>query len=241
MHPCHQCDWKTNHGGQLDRPTTVGKLRSLVDLKEFLVFARKVHGKPGLIGRLKSAMQDWGVNKLYYALDSEYIPHTNCILDLPPDIMHIFLCGLSRQELAWFIDIGVKERWFTLAQINERIKLIELPYGKRVPKIVAQTGKNKKTRREMKLEMTATEVMYFVKASISVFEGLLPEAGLKHPAWLSWIRHRDLFVMSLQQEFQRTDAEVLEKKIDAYIEAFEKVCLTYMHANTTTLIALTPS
>ena len=225
LHPCKECDWMTNHGGKLDRPTTVGKRRTLKELREFLKHARQLHGVEGTATMLKDAMQSRGVNKLFYALDSDYIPYSDCIRDLPPDIMHLFLCGLSRHELAWMIDIFRKEKYFTLEQLNERIKLIELPYGKRVPKIVAESGKNQKSRRKMKLDMTATETMYFVKASLTVFEGLLTVEQRKHPAWLSWLLHREVFIMCIQQEFKRIDAEVLKKKIDAYLEAFEKVCL----------------
>lgn len=146
------------------------------------------------------------------------------VYDFPGDIMHIFLCGITRKELAWLIDICIKDGHFTYDQLNARIKLINLPYGKRVPSIKAPA--EGKTRREMNLDMTAAETMYFARASVTVFESLLPKAALKLPFWLCWLKHRDFLITCLQYEFNRSDAEpggLLDKKADLFIEAFEKV------------------
>ena len=165
-----------------------------------------------------------GINKLQYALNPAYLPNSDVISDLPGDIMHIFLCGLTKKELAWLIDFCIRGGYFTYDQLNERIKEIQLPYGKRIPLIKAPA--EKKTRRDLNLDMTAAETMYFAKASVVVFEKLLPAEALKLPIWLCWLKHRDLLITCLQYEFKRSDVEpggLLDQKTDLFIEAFQQV------------------
>ena len=47
---------------------------------------------------LTKQLQKNGYNKLYFALDPKYIPDVDTILDRPPDIMHIYGCGITRHE-----------------------------------------------------------------------------------------------------------------------------------------------
>ena len=175
---CRFCDFMTNHGGKRhDRPTNIlGTPRTLKSLSDLLEVLREGNFSAA---QLKKLMQGGGINKLFYALDPAYVPNADATQDLPGDLMHLFFCGITRHELAWLIDIFLKNKYFTLDQLNERLKLLRLPYGKSIPSIQPQTA-NKK-RRDMNLDLTASETMYFAKASIVLFEGLLPPAALLLP------------------------------------------------------------
>ena len=223
LHPCHECHWKTNHGGRLDRPLALGKPRTLAELTAVLKPLRvlKLSGKTGIATAVKAKMQEMGINKLFYALDPEYIPYADAVRDAPGDIMHLFLCGFTKKEMAWLIDIFVKARYFTWDQLNARVKLIALPHGKRISKLMAQTKQKK--RRDLCLDLTASETMYFAKASVVILEALIPAAARELPCWLSWLKHREYLMMCLQHEFKRTDAEVLDTKAVAFLTAFVQV------------------
>ena len=164
-----------------------------------------------------------GINKLYYALDPAYLPYANPILDAPGDIMHLFLCGFTRKELAWLIDIFLKAGYFTWDQLNARIQMIDLPHGKRIPKLQAPTTAKK--RRDLSLALSASETMYFARTSVIVLEALIPAEARELPCWLCWLTHRDYLSMCLQHEFRRTDASILDEKALAFITAFIKVIL----------------
>ena len=223
-HPCHECHWVTNHGGKLDRPLTPGPARTIAELDELIDYLRDIKSsrRTGVtLAAVTKLMKEMGINKLYYALDPAYIPHANPILDAPGDIMHIFLCGLTRKELAWLIDIFIKAGYFTWDQLNKRIQMIDLPHGKRIPKLFAPTVAKK--RRDMNLDLSASETMYFARTSIIVLEALIPAEARERPCWLCWLKHRAYLMMCLQHEFQRTDAVLLHDKAIAYIEAFVKV------------------
>ena len=226
IHCCHECHWETNHGGQLDRPTTLGRPRTLIELQTALLLIRDLKGQYGTVGLIRKMMQDMGINKLHYALDPKFIPYADPIFDLPGDIMHIFLCGFTRKELAWLIDIFVKAKYFTLEQLNVRLKSLRLPKGKRIPALKAAS--TNKTRREMSLDLSASETMYFALFSVILFDGLnLPPAALNLPCWQCWLKHRDFLVFCLQHEFKRTDADVMDKKASAFLNAFEEVSKDY--------------
>jgi len=225
LHPCHECHWETNHGGRLDRPLTPGRARTMAELNTLLDYLRALKSSRrtavGGAAAVVKKMQEMGINKLYYALDPAYLPYANPILDAPGDIMHLFLCGFTRKELAWLIDIFLKAGYFTWDQLNARIQMIDLPHGKRIPKFVAPTVSKK--RRDLSLDLSASETMYFARTSVIVLEKLIPEAARKLPCWLCWLKHRDYLMMCLQHEFRRTDAAILNAKAAAFIDAFVQV------------------
>jgi len=177
---------------------------------------------------LKEMMRQAGVNKLFYALDPAYIPYADPVLDAPGDIMHLFLCGITRKELAWLLDVLFKAKNLTLALVNSRIDQLNLPDHKKIPHLVAPTTSKK--RRDLNLDMSASETMTFARASIVLLQPILPEAALNSKAWLCWLKHRDYLMMCLQHEFKRTDAAILDEKAQAFLKAFAEVRLYTYHS-----------
>ena len=69
----------------------------------------------------KTIMHDRGLNKLFFALDPDYVPHINPITIAPVDLLHLFPDGLLRSELAWLVYIFIK-MGLTIEAINKRVK-----------------------------------------------------------------------------------------------------------------------
>ena len=67
-----------------------------------LLQARNWHGGKTA---LKKFMSGAGLGKRYCVM--EFLAGLDTLHDLPIDIMHIFLCGLTRYELAWLLDVLV--------------------------------------------------------------------------------------------------------------------------------------
>ena len=47
---------------------------------------------------LQDGMREAGISKLVSALSPDVIPGADSVLDTPPDVMHLFGCGLTRIE-----------------------------------------------------------------------------------------------------------------------------------------------
>jgi hypothetical protein len=81
-------------------------------------------------------MWQMGINKLYYALDSDYFPGFDECTMVPYDTMHVELDGLCRMELAYLLYILItKRKYFSLEQLNDAIKSFPWPKGHRMPAI----------------------------------------------------------------------------------------------------------
>lgn len=75
-----------------------------------------------------------GINKLVYALDSDYIPGFDECTMAPYDTMHVEFDGLVRMEMAYLLFILIKKRkFFTLAQVC--VPLISPASPSRIPRI----------------------------------------------------------------------------------------------------------
>jgi hypothetical protein len=82
---------------------------------------------------LKDAYHDLGLNKLYFALDPEYIPHINPTTIAPQDALHLFPDGLLRSELAWLLYIFAK-LGLSFEALDQRVRAYRgLPKDVRIP------------------------------------------------------------------------------------------------------------
>ena len=61
-------------------------------------------------------MKAHGVNKLYFALDPEYVPHISPADIAPQDVLHLFPDGLLRSECAWLLCV--------LGKLGLRLELV---------------------------------------------------------------------------------------------------------------------
>ena len=75
----------------------------------------------------------------------------------------------------------------------------------------------------MHLDLNASETHQFVMQSVTLVEPLLTVAGVKHPAWQSWLAHRALVAKCLQHAFAASDPEQVLRLVQQYIDAFDRV------------------
>lgn len=109
----------------------------------------------------KMKLSEYGFNTLYFPLHPDYIPAVDPTRMQPEDIMHLFLCGITRHELYHLIEHLVKRKTFSWQALNSRISVMRIPKGKRIPKVYP-AAKGKKVG-ERHLDMTASEVLMFAK------------------------------------------------------------------------------
>ena len=92
-------------------------------------------------------MRQLGINKLFYAFYSDYIPGVDECTMAPYDTMHVELDGLCRMELAYLLYILItKRKYFTLEQLNAAIKSFPWPKGHRMLAIDAKVIEGAKVR-----------------------------------------------------------------------------------------------
>lgn len=187
------------------------------------------------LGRLRAGVSatelacvyhDLGLNKLYFALDPEYVPHIDPITIAPQDVLHLFPDGLLRSELAWLMYILIK-LGFDLAELNARLRSFRgLPKDVRIPAfpdklrsgVAGGKPESSKTAR-----MTGSQCMHFTLHSLDILDPLLTDEMRQHPAWKCWVTLVDLFALAVQHELHVDDIKRIDDLVLAHSAAFDAV------------------
>lgn len=210
---CDKCWWKSfaadmretgskrQLGGCTER-ATAHKLRICEEQRATIAILRASRATSSKAAHAASLREN-GLSKLYYALDPEYIPGIDSILDRPGDIMHIYGCGLAAIESGMFLKLALEGR-VPLArggyeEFNRRTKKLQLPKDKRLPNLHA-FPEGKKFH-ELHIDLTASQTFTFMVHGLTVLEPMLTDAGRCNPAWLSWKALREVVVFALSQSF----------------------------------------
>ena len=170
-----------------------------------------------------------GLTKLYYALSKDYMPdNLDALLDVVPDLMHILFAGISRKEAARLLKLLFKpgagfvkcsKPW---EELDNRIDQLCLPKGKKIPRLHA--FKPDIAFADLKLDLSSSEMMYFTMHSPTLIEPLLTAKGLDHPAWKSWLKHREIVQIALQHSFDmEVDPGRLDSAIEDHVRLFQEV------------------
>ena len=136
--------------------------RNWPELKEVIAKLRKGEGNS------KKIMHDHGLNKLFFALDPDYIPHVDPTTIAPIDLLHLFPDGLLRSELAWMLFIFMKMGLKTDA-INTRVRAYSrqsptFPKDVRIPAFKDKLSKGIKggiPDSSSTVNMTGSQCMHF--------------------------------------------------------------------------------
>ena len=145
--------------------------RSWPELKDTLSRLRS-----GVLAQ-KATFQSEGLNKLYFALDPEYIPHINPVTIAPQDGLHLFPDGLLRSELAWLMYILCK-LGLKLSAVDQAVKQCKnMPKDVRIPKFPEKLTKGvagghpDSSRTAL---MTGSQCMHFTLHRCALAPALLP-------------------------------------------------------------------
>ena len=136
--------------------------RNWPELKEVIAKLRRGEGDS------KKIMHDHGLNKLFFALDPDYIPHVDPTTIAPIDLLHLFPDGLLRSELAWMLFIFMKMGLKTEA-INTRVRAYSkqsptFPKDVRIPAFKDKLSKGIKggiPNSSSTVNMTGSQCMHF--------------------------------------------------------------------------------
>ena len=178
---------------------------------------------------LKRIFHDKGWNKLYFALDPDYIPHIDPTTISPQDLLHAFPDGLLRSELAWLMyTFGKLGLDFNL--VDKATKLCKsLPKDVRIPKFPPTLkegvgrGKDARPRSSAVARMTGSQCMHFTLSSPDILGPLLSDEMCSHPAWLSWLKLVELFAVCVQHSFQQSDIQRIDELALEHSRLFDAV------------------
>lgn len=186
IHPCRECTWMRKRSGVYDGVSSEDGDLSDDDDEEaepraprtkrtglyYLESTHQTHTWEHVCEILNEAqslrrksdrlrlLRENSMNKLVFAYHPDHIPGLLPTVSQPQDIMHLFLCGITRHELYLVCAHLVGLKVFSWEKLNCCIQALRLPKGKRIPKMYAAKV-NKKKINEQHLEMTASEVLTF--------------------------------------------------------------------------------
>lgn len=132
-----------------------------------------------------------------FAFHPDYIPHVDPCTIAPQDLLHLFPDGIVRHEGAWLMWVLLK-KGLSLEAANSAIRAYrDWPSDVRIPSLhpslkEGEAGGPKSSR---VLRMTGAQVMHFTLHSIEVLGPLLTPEMIAHPAWASWCKLVELFVL----------------------------------------------
>ena len=171
----------------------------------------ELRGNTGQVppARSKKMFHDLGLNKLYFALDPEYIPHIDPTKIAPQDLLHLFPDGLLRSELAWMIFVFCK-LGLDLDELNARLRAYSpyLPKDVRIPLFPTKLRKGAAgglASSSQTARMTGSQCMHFAIHSFAILDPILEDCMRDDPAWASWLKLVELFNVTILHELHTDD------------------------------------
>ena len=178
---------------------------------------------------LRQKYHDLGLNKLYYALDPDYLPFVDPVKIAPQDLLHLFPDGLLRSELAWLIYVLCR-LGFSLSSLNARIRSYRgLPDDVRIPQFpdkLRQGEAGGKPKSKSTARMTGSQCMHFALHSTGpqgILYPLLTAEMRANPAWHSWVKLVELFTLAAQHELHVDDIERIDDLVLDHSARFDCV------------------
>ena len=161
-------------------------------------------------------MASIGVNTFEHAYTR--IPHFRAMSSFPRDVMHVECTGsanLPHHGYA-FLYMGIKEKWFTLKQVNQAIKEAQSPHFRvpKIPKIALEGRKGNLPSGKGHLRFTAGQMMQFALHSVEMLRPLVAaQSAESHPIWKAWIAHTQYFQAAMKTSFTTHEVHQLDKLI----------------------------
>lgn len=181
--PCFKCKWtdacpcaylSPAGAAKVKQHTEVCRGRQLRTHADVMREVKELRAWGGSAAALGVRRTEAGIFHLYFA--SEHLLR-NIVRDPTVDIMHVFLCGISRYLLSFVTDIFIPAD-FSWAALNARAQRHHMPKGSgKLPYMEPRT-KGKKSSHTMR--MSAAETMYFALARCAPHAPLAPHAPSAH-------------------------------------------------------------
>jgi hypothetical protein len=162
--PCRGCNYRADSTMRHEQPHSFFDESHRWQLRQKRALLAQIkrwreHGATG------NELQDAGVNKLYWALCSEYFPFINPVNVAPQDIMHLLADGITRHEAAWLLYMLHSRGHLKLTEVNNAIrKYPNWPRDCRVPQIpkcVEDGATGRVPRQEATIHMSASQTFTF--------------------------------------------------------------------------------
>ena len=170
-------------------------------------------------GRTKTALAK---KRTTTGIFSSYFPSEhllqNIVKDVTVDIMHVFVCGITRHLILWITDIFIPAD-FSWSELNASKNASRYARAKHVPDLEPTIG----TPRSQKvIHLSGADTLHFAVASIEIIEPLLKRKD--HPAWICWKAHVLLLRFVTRDSYSRSsDCSQVKKLVKEYVLAFELV------------------
>jgi hypothetical protein len=142
----------------------------------------------------------------------------NIVKDVTVDIMHVFVCGITRHLILWVTDIFIPTD-FSWCQLNASKNVSRYARAKHVPDLEPTIGS---PRSQKSIHLSGADTLHFAVASIEIIEPLLKRKD--HPAWISWKAHVRLLRFVTRDSYSRSsDCKQVKQLVKEYVLAFELV------------------
>ena len=133
------------------------------------------------------------------------IPYFDVIRNVPRDLMHIELEGNLKVHAYGFLYMAIKKhRWFTRAQLNQRISQFPFLHDRPpcIPKTSLKGRKGTLPAKRGAISMTSGQMLQFVIHSLEILRPLMSVNALSHsPLWAAWVAHVKYFSAMMKMHF----------------------------------------
>jgi hypothetical protein len=174
----------------------------------------------------KEVMRAYGLTKLVFPLDDEYIPDADCTADIPVDLLHLFPDGLLRSHCAWLFYI-LHKLGLDYDSVDRCVKFYpHWPPDVRIPPL--HKGMRKGTRAGKPksgttMRMTGSQMHWFALHSPGLLDPLLTPQMRAHPAWTSWVKVVELYSVCVKHELEADDVKRIDDLQYEYCRLFDTV------------------
>ena len=122
----------------------------------------------------------------------------NIVKDVTVDIMHVFVCGITRHLILWVTDMFIPAD-FSWSELNASKNVSTYARAKHVPDLEPTIGS---PRSQKSIHLSGADTLHFAVASIEIIEPLLKRKD--HPAWICWKAHVKLLRFVTRDSYSRS-------------------------------------
>ena len=178
----------------------------------------------GTAAARKRFMQQWGYNKLVYAVQPSLIPGFDYTKCMPEDPMHCDPDGVGRQQ-GYYTLYMLGQRGVGYERINARIDAYpSWLSGQKPPHLhssIMTGATGRKPTRGGKWRYSASQTMHFISHSVELLEPFVPDKSA--PFWMCHLKYVELHELAFRHQFTEAQRLHLDELIYEYSVLFDAV------------------